>query len=232
MKISFDGARKHSNHIPDIVIRHLGSQPYEPCFEAMKAFTKKRDDTTQDELWCLEHEPVFTQGRAGKAEHILDLGSIPLVQIDRGGQVTYHGPGQLTVYLLLDIQRRSLGVRDLVTAMEVAIVDTLLCFGVEAAARADAPGVYVGEAKIASLGLRISRGCSYHGLSLNVAMDKEPWERINPCGLGVPITQVADELAEFPKEAVISKQLIENLLRELRYNSPSFVDDFPKGIQS
>ena len=158
-----------------------------------QAFTDARDVATEDELWWLEHAPVFTQGQAGRAEHVLAPGAIPVVQSDRGGQVTYHGPGQLVGYLLIDLRRRQLGVRALVTAIEEAVVDSLAGWGIAAAPRADAPGVYVDGAKIAALGLRVRRGCSYHGLSLNVDMDLAPFARINPCGMaGLGVTQLAD----------------------------------------
>ena len=211
----------------NIVLRQLGLQDYEPCFVAMRDFTDARDADTPDEIWLLQHRPVFTQGQAGKAEHLLDLGDIPLVQADRGGQVTYHGPGQITVYLLIDIKRRALGVRALVTAMEEAIVDTLATYAITALPRADAPGVYVGQQKIASLGLRVRRGCSYHGLALNVAMDKTPWARINPCGLGVPVTQMADHMAQPPEIDEVMPRLVDNLTHKLGYNSTLHVDTLP-----
>jgi lipoyl(octanoyl) transferase len=177
----------------DLCIRQLGRQPYQPVWHAMQQFTDDRDDSTVDELWVLEHEPVFTQGQAGKAEHILLPGDIPVVQVDRGGQVTYHGPGQLVVYFLLDLRRRKLGVRQLVTAIEDSIVASMAGYGVSAAARADAPGVYVDGAKLCSLGLRIRKGCSFHGLALNVNMDLSPFARINPCGYaGMQMVQSAD----------------------------------------
>lgn len=177
----------------ELIIRTLGEQPYQETWEAMKVFTADRDATTTDELWFLEHPRVYTQGQAGKAEHILAPGDIPVIQVDRGGQVTYHGPGQLVVYLLLDLTRRKLGIRDLVDAIEQAIVECLAEAGIEAAPRPDAPGVYVGEAKIASLGLRVKRGCSFHGLALNVDMDMEPFARINPCGYAnLPMCQITD----------------------------------------
>lgn len=177
----------------DLRIRHLGRQPYQPVWQAMQQFTDERDDTTVDELWVLEHDPVFTQGQAGKAEHILLPGDIPVVQVDRGGQVTYHGPGQLVVYFLLDIRRRKLGVRHLVTAIEDSIVATMAQYDISAAARPDAPGVYVDGAKLCSLGLRIRKGCSFHGLALNVKMDLSPFARINPCGYaGMQMVQSAD----------------------------------------
>mgnify|MGYP006288827007 FL=1 len=179
---------------PQVPVFHrYGRRPYEPVFEAMKAFTESRDGATPDECWLLEHEPVFTQGQAGCAEHVLAPGDIPVVQVDRGGQVTYHGPGQLMVYPLIDLARLGLGVRDFVTLLEELTVATLARWGVEAAPRRDAPGVYVGERKIASLGLRVRRGRAYHGLAINVDMDLEPFQRINPCGYaGMPVTRLSD----------------------------------------
>jgi len=165
-----------------VIVRQLGRQPYEPIFEAMKRFTDERDQNTQDEIWLVEHDAVFTQGQAGKAEHILMPGDIPVVQVDRGGQVTYHGPGQQVIYLMLNIKRRKLGVRHLVTAMEEAVVGLLEKYCVTAYPKPDAPGVYVDEKKVCSLGLRIRNGCSFHGLALNVNMDLSPFQRINPCG--------------------------------------------------
>ena len=177
-----------------VEIEDLGRTRYEPVFAAMREFTGNRTDAdTIDKLWFTEHEPVFTQGQAGKAEHLLAPGEIPVVQADRGGQVTYHGPGQIVGYLLFDLRRLGVGVRDLVTGIEEAMIGTLAGYGIEAAARPDAPGVYVGGAKIGSLGLRVRRGCSYHGLALNVDMDLEPFARINPCGLtDTLVTQVTD----------------------------------------
>ena len=165
-----------------VIVRQLGRQPYEPIFEAMKRFTDERDQNTQDEIWLVEHDAVFTQGQAGKAEHILMPGDIPVIQVDRGGQVTYHGPGQQVIYLMLNIKRRKLGVRHLVTAMEEAVVGLLEKYGVTAYPKPDAPGVYVDEKKVCSLGLRIRNGCSFHGFALNVNMDLSPFQRINPCG--------------------------------------------------
>ncbi|CAM2902900.1 lipoyl(octanoyl) transferase LipB [Shewanella loihica] len=163
-------------------IRHLGRQDYESVWHAMQEYTDNRDETSRDELWIVEHPPVFTQGQAGKSEHILNPGDIPVIQVDRGGQVTYHGPGQLVAYPLLDIKRLKIGVRQLVTDIEQSIVKMLALYGIEAYPKADAPGVYVEERKIASLGLRIRKGCSFHGLALNVDMDMSPFQRINPCG--------------------------------------------------
>lgn len=165
---------------------------YQPTLDAMRSFTDERGADTPDELWLLQHPRVFTQGQAGKAEHVLAPGDIPVIQVDRGGQVTYHGPGQWVVYLLVDVRRRNMGVRSLVTLIEESLVTLLAEYGIEAVARADAPGVYAGDSKIASLGLRVRRGCSYHGLALNVDMDLEPFQRINPCGFeGLQVTSMA-----------------------------------------
>lgn len=175
-----------------VIVKDLGRTEYEPVFHAMQSFTETRDSETVDEIWFTEHEPVFTQGQAGREEHLLAPADIPVVQSDRGGQVTYHGPGQITGYLLFDIRRMKIGVRDLVTNIELAMVDTLAAFGIAGEPRPDAPGVYVANDKIGSLGLRVRRGCSYHGLSLNVDMDLEPFSRINPCGLfGMEVTQIS-----------------------------------------
>ncbi len=171
----------------------------------MQAFTEERDEHTDDEIWWVEHPPVFTQGRNGKPEHLLDPGHIPVIAVDRGGQITYHGPGQIVFYCLIDLRRRKLGVRELVTLIEQSIIEMLGDYGISAAARSDAPGVYVQGEKIAALGLRIRRGCSFHGLSLNVDMDLSPFERINPCGYtDLKVTQThelglsatAEELAQ------------------------------------
>jgi lipoyl(octanoyl) transferase len=192
----------------DVEVRDLGRTRYLPVFEAMKAFTEHRRNDTPDEIWLTEHEPVFTQGQAGRAEHLLAPGDIPVVQSDRGGQVTYHGPGQVVGYLMLDLRRLGLGVRGLVRGIEQAVVDTLGSYGVAGTARADAPGVYVAGAKIASLGLRVRRGCCYHGLALNVKMDLEPFARINPCGLlGMQVTQLAD-LAEVASIEQVRERLL------------------------
>ena len=174
--------------------RWLGRIAYEPAWRAMQRFTDARDARTPDEVWFLEHDPVFTQGLNGRPEHLLAPGDIPVVGIDRGGQVTYHGPGQLVVYPLVDLRRLGIGVRELVVALEHAVVALAAAHGIEAAGRRDAPGVYVAGRKLASLGLRIRRGCSYHGLALNVDMDLAPFARINPCGMaGLAMTQLAAE---------------------------------------
>ena len=163
----------------------------------MHTFTDERDENTCDEVWLVEHNPVFTQGQAGKEEHVLAAGDIPIVKSDRGGQVTYHGPGQLVVYVLINLRRKNTGVRELVTHIENTVVNTLYQFGIESAARPDAPGVYVDNKKICSLGLRIRKGCSFHGLALNVNMDLSPFLRINPCGYaGMEMIQLHDLLKE------------------------------------
>ena len=174
-------------------VKHLGLTDYRETWEKMKTLTQSRDASTVDELWITEHAPVFTQGQNGKPEHLLDTGEIPVIQIDRGGQVTYHGPGQLVLYCLLDLNRLGFGVRALVTCIEVSIIELLGRYNVKAIARKDAPGVYVNQGKIAALGLRIRKGSCYHGLSLNVDMDLSPFACINPCGLkGQMVTQMAD----------------------------------------
>jgi len=179
-----------------LALYRLGRQPYLPVWQSMSRFTDERTAETPDQLWLVEHEPVFTQGRAGKPEHLLMPGDIPVVASDRGGQVTYHGPGQVVLYPLLDVRRRGLGVRELVTLLENAVIDLLAMHDVEANARVDAPGVYIGAEKIASLGLRIRRGCSFHGVALNIDMDLSPFTRINPCGYaGLMMTQLRDRVS-------------------------------------
>jgi len=177
---------------PDLQVKWLGRVPYEPTWRAMQAFTDERGPATPDELWLLEHDPVYTLGMNADPTHVLDAGNIPVVQIDRGGQVTYHGPGQLVVYPLIDVRRAGIGVRGLVTALERAVIDLAAAHGIVAECRAHAPGVYVQGAKLASVGLRVRRGGSYHGLALNVAMDLAPFGRINPCGYaGLAMTQLS-----------------------------------------
>ncbi len=174
-------------------VRHLGRVDYQATWERMQQFTQARTAESADELWFLEHPPVFTLGMAGRREHLLAPGNIPVISTDRGGQVTYHGPGQLVVYTLIDLRRAGLGVRDLVTALEQSVIHYAATLGITATARREAPGVYVAGRKLASVGIRIRRGCSYHGLALNVNMDLEPFERINPCGYaGLAMTQLAD----------------------------------------
>lgn len=176
------------------IVRRLGRVDYLPTWRAMQAFTDARDAGTSDELWFLEHEAVFTQGLNGRAEHVLAPGDIPVVGIDRGGQVTYHGPGQLVMYALVDLRRLGIGVRELVVALENSVIALAAGHGIRASGRREAPGVYIGARKLASIGLRVRRGCSYHGLALNVDMDLEPFARINPCGMaGLPMTQLTSE---------------------------------------
>ncbi len=197
-----------------LVVRHLGVVEYLPTLEAMRSFTAERNESTPDEIWLLQHPQVFTQGQAGKPEHLLAPGDIPVVQVERGGQVTYHGPGQLVAYLMLNLRRQGLGVRELVTAMERALVDVLAGYGIEAAPKADAPGVYVNGEKIASLGLRVRHGCSFHGLALNVDMDMSPFQRINPCGYaGLKMIQLKDLLKTTPTLDEVAQRL-ERALRE------------------
>ncbi len=176
-----------------MLIKWLGRVDYEPTWRAMQRFTDERSDTTADEIWLLEHPPVFTLGMNASAEHVLAPGDIPVIKIDRGGQVTYHGPGQLVVYPLIDLRRAGLGVRDLVTVLEASVIEYARGFGIQAATQRGAPGVYVDGRKLASVGIRIRRGASYHGLALNVKMDLTPFQRINPCGYaGLEMTQLAD----------------------------------------
>lgn len=203
----------------DLIVRDLGQVEYTTTWQAMKDFTEQRTEQTADEIWLLQHPRVFTQGQAGKAEHVLAPGDIPVIQVDRGGQVTYHGPGQLVGYLMIDIRRKGMGARDLVSRIEQAIVATLAELDIESAPRADAPGVYTGNKKIASLGLRIRHGRSFHGLALNIDMDLEPFQRINPCGYqGMQMTQVQDWV-ESPDFSHISSRLAHHLQQQLGYTS-------------
>lgn len=200
-----------------VKIKDLQTMAYADAWQAMKTFTESRTDDTVDELWCLEHSPVFTQGQAGKPEHILQAGDIPVIQTDRGGQVTYHGPGQLIIYLLLDVRRHQLDVKKLVCAIEQSIIDMLNDFAIQAARKEKAPGVYVDGRKICSLGLRIRKGFCYHGLALNVDMDLSPFARINPCGYaGMQVTQTAD--LNGPKTVKVAKEaLLKHLCKQLHY---------------
>ncbi|WP_037586348.1 lipoyl(octanoyl) transferase LipB [Stenoxybacter acetivorans] len=194
----------------------LGLRDYTEVFAAMQTFTDVRNENTEDELWVVEHLPVFTQGMAGKPEHVLANSDIPVVQIDRGGQVTYHGPGQLVVYTMIDFKRRGISVRELVSRLENAIIKTLAAYGIAAAADAKRPGVYVQESKIASLGLRIKRGAVYHGLALNVNMDLTPFTLINPCGYaGLAMTQIADLITPCPEMAEVADTLTGCLKEQL-----------------
>lgn len=195
-------------------IHTRGTQPYLPIWDEMKQFTTTRTPETPDEIWMLEHEAVYTQGQAGKIEHILNPGVIPIVQSDRGGQVTYHGPGQLIVYVLFDIQRRKLGIRTLVCQLEQALISTLAIFHISANIKCGAPGVYIAEKKIASIGLRVKNGCTYHGIALNVAMDLAPFTGINPCGFKqLHMTQIQDYIDNVTMEQV-QKHLSASLLTQ------------------
>ncbi len=208
-------------------LRRLGCRAYAPVFDAMRAFTEARHADTLDELWQVEHPPVFTQGLAGKAEHLLAPGDIPVIRVDRGGQVTYHGPGQVVIYCLLDVRRLGLSVRGLVTALEQAVIELLAAYGVTAQARPNAPGVYVDDAKVASLGLRLRQGRSYHGLSLNVDMDLEPFTRINPCGYpGLRVTQLRD-LGVSLTPVTVAEELLSMLGRQFGYLTFSYIEGLP-----
>jgi lipoyl(octanoyl) transferase len=200
-------------------IRRLGRQPYEATWKAMSAFTDQRTAGTADEFWLLEHDPVFTLGQAGKMEHVLAPGGIPVIPVDRGGQVTYHGPGQIVGYPLIDLRRAGVGVREMVGKIEQAIIDTLARWAIRAERREGAPGVYVGGAKVAALGLRVRRGCSFHGLAFNVNMDLEPFHRINPCGYkGLEVTQVLD-LGGPSRLADVEDALVEEFCRQFGFDA-------------
>jgi lipoyl(octanoyl) transferase len=208
---------------PDyLVVRQLGRIDYQKCWRTMQTFTDQRDAATADEIWLLEHPPVFTQGQAGKAEHVLAAGDIPVLQVDRGGQVTYHGPGQLVVYLLIDVRRMDWGVRKLVDAIEQSIIAVLADYGVSAIARPDAPGVYLDTgAKIAALGLRVRRGCSFHGLAINLDMDLEPFARINPCGYaGQAVSRLKDLVSDWDEGEVhrVEQKLVAQLAQAMGYS--------------
>lgn len=205
-----------------LIVKTLGLQPYQPIWQAMKDFTNGRDDNTVDECWLVEHEPVFTQGQAGKPEHILQHSTIPIVQCDRGGQVTYHGPGQVMVYLLVNIKRKKIAVRDFVSLMEKAVITVLADFGIVAGLKEGAPGVYVDGAKISALGLRVRRGSTYHGLALNVNMDLSPFLQINPCGYqNMAVTDIHTLLqgsdSATPTLADVNQRLLETFIALLQY---------------
>lgn len=202
-----------------IIVRSFEQKNYLTCWEDMRTFTHQRDANTPDEIWLLEHPPVFTQGQNGKPEHILNPGDIPVVKVDRGGQVTYHGPGQLIVYILIDLNRKKFNVRQLVNCLENSVIQLLRDYEITATAKREAPGVYVDEAKICSIGLRIRRGCSYHGLALNVAMNLEPFLRINPCGYTqLKMTQLS-ELVGLQNNSEIHSKLINYLAENLGYTN-------------
>lgn len=203
--------------IETVVIRELGLQEYSTVWQQLKSFTQQREPDTIDQLWFLEHLPVYTQGQAGRPEHILNPGAIPIVQSDRGGQVTYHGPGQLIVYFLTDLARKNLNVRQIVTLIEESVIELLATYGITAHTIAGAPGIYVNQAKIGSIGLRVRHGRTYHGLSLNVNMDLEPFTRINPCGYtGLDMTQVS-ELGVTKTVQEVAADLLPILMRKLKY---------------
>jgi lipoyl(octanoyl) transferase len=198
-----------------LIVRELGLRPYEQVWQDMQLFTDQRSETTADELWLLQHPPVYTLGKNGKPEHILDARHIPVIKSDRGGQVTYHGPGQVIVYTLLDLNRMQIGVRELVTRIENSVINLLEDYGIHANARKDAPGVYVDGRKIAALGLRVRKGRSFHGLALNVDMDLGPFARINPCGYqGLEVTQLS-ELIDVVDFSVVEKRLLSHLEHQL-----------------
>ncbi len=198
-------------------IRHLGEVDYQKTWQKMQDFTNSRQQGTVDELWFLQHPPVYTLGKNGKLEHVLNSADIPVINSDRGGQVTYHGPGQIVVYTLLDLNRLKIGVRQLVTVIEQSVIDLLAGYGVDSNARRDAPGVYVNNAKIAALGLRVRKGCSFHGLALNVDMDLEPFSRINPCGYeGLEVTQLKNLVTGIEINDVVDN-LQQTLLKNLNY---------------
>lgn len=208
-----------------LIVRRRGLQDYADCWQRMQAFNQARDDTTPDEIWLLQHPPVFTLGQAGKQEHVLNPGDIPLLQCDRGGQVTYHGPGQLVAYTLLDLKRRKLGVRDTVSRLERSIIMLLAELGIDSYARPDAPGVYVADAKIAALGLRVKQGRCYHGLSFNVDMDLEPFSRINPCGYeGLEVTSLS-KLGHQTEMPDIENRLLAHLCRQFEIQQVTDIDD-------
>lgn len=201
-----------------VIIRHLGLQAYHDIWLAMQQFTNQRNEQTLDEIWLLEHPSVFTQGQNGKPEHLLNPGDIPVVQVDRGGQVTYHGPGQLVVYTLVDIKRKKINVREIVTHLEQAVIQLLTDYQIHASTKCKAPGVYIENKKICSVGLRIRRGCAFHGLALNVNMNLEPFSRINPCGFtDLEMTQLS-ELQPTIKTDTIKTKLVEYLIANLGYN--------------
>ncbi len=218
-----------------IVVRELGLQAYEPVWRAMQEFTNTRNEATADEIWFAEHESVFTLGINSAPEHLLAPGDIPVIQIDRGGQVTYHGPGQLMIYPLIHLRRAGLGVRDLVTALEQSVVDLAADYGIDAASRCDAPGVYVDGVKLASVGLRIRRGSRFHGMALNVSVDLEPFSRINPCGFeGLELTDLA-RLGAGNKLGDVRDQLLPHLLRHLGMDQAlraASLDGVPTSLQS
>ncbi|KPZ60132.1 Octanoyltransferase [Pseudoalteromonas sp. P1-13-1a] len=209
-----------------LIVRQLGRQRYMPIWQKMQAYTDIRDDSSPDEIWLVEHESVFTQGQAGKDEHLLAPGDIEVIKVDRGGQVTYHGPGQQMMYVLFNLRRLKIGVRELVTWLEECIIDTLSEYNIKAYAKADAPGVYVNDSKIASLGLRVRRGCSFHGLALNVNMDLSPFLRINPCGYaGMNMVQTK-ELNGPQNLAQAGEGLVKHMIKKLNATQVKHTEGF------
>jgi lipoyl(octanoyl) transferase len=202
-----------------LTIRWLGRQDYQTCWRAMQDFTQQRSEVTADEIWLVEHDPVFTQGQNGKPEHVLNPGNIPIIQTDRGGQITYHGPGQLMVYTLIDLRRKKFNVRDLVSRIEQSVVDFLAAYHITAIAKRDAPGVYVDQQKICSIGLRIRKGCSYHGIAFNVALDLEPFSRINPCGFSELKMVQFSALGGSSSLLETGRGLVKYLIKNLGYTS-------------
>ncbi len=214
--------------VESVIIRQLGTLDYRECWQRMRDFTDQRDAATLDELWVVQHQGVFTLGQAAKPEHLLAPGEIPVIQTDRGGQVTYHGPGQVVIYLLVNLRRRQLAVRQLVSIIEDSIVSFLGRWGISANARADAPGVYVDKAKIAALGLRVRRGCSYHGLAFNFDLDLQPFQRINPCGYeGLAVTRLVDLMAQDMLTKDVEDGLLEELKLKLGYNRLIYEHVYP-----
>ena len=210
------------------LLRDLGRQPYEPVWRAMQAFTDARGEDTPDELWLVEHDPVFTLGQAGKDEHVLMPGDIPVIHVDRGGQVTYHGPGQIVLYPLLDLRRLKVGVKEYVCKIEQAMIDTLADWNIEAARKDGAPGVYVNGAKIGALGIRVRHGCTFHGLAFNIAMDLEPFMRINPCGYaGLQVTSMLDLGGPSSLDAV-KPVLVQHIARLFGFSvQPAAIPELP-----
>ena len=208
-----------------VLIRQFGLQEYTGAYEAMVDFTNRRTPATADEIWCLEHEPVFTLGLAGRTEHLLDPGAIPVHKVDRGGQVTYHGPGQLVVYLLLDLKRLGISIRKYVNLLEQTVIDFLATFDLDAQRRRGMPGVYLDDSKIAALGVRVRKGCCYHGLALNVSMDLSPFRRVNPCGYpGLEVTQLADLDIDLTVSETVDK-FLPCLMNQFPYDEVEISDE-------
>jgi len=220
------------HHKKEIKIRWLGRQDYHSCWQAMQTFTQQRTELTPDEIWLCEHHPVYTQGQNGKPEHLLNSGQIPVVQTDRGGQITYHGPGQLMVYTLIDIKRSGMNVRAFVSALEQSIIDLLAQFQINGQAKREAPGVYVDDKKICSIGLRIRKGCSYHGIAFNVAMDLSPFNGINPCGFKTLQMTQFSELGGLSDPLETGRQLVHYFVKNLVYTQAYFIEEDTNGIQN